>query len=449
MKTNSFNEKLVRLTIRDLGSQGEGVGTLEGYTFFVEGALPGEEVIARETLRKARYGKGELVEILKESKDRIIPICPLFGTCGGCQLMHLAYAAQLKVKTERVKNALVRLGGFEEVDVKPCLPSPLPLGYRNKIQFVACGHSLLELGLYAKASHDPVFVEDCFLHSEKGQEVYHTVRFLLREARLTAKELRHLLIKTALYEEKHLVVFVGRGAPTKPFFKVAKELCLRLPHVKGALYNRNDREDNVILGDAYTLLAGESFIEERLLDLTFKVSAASFFQINPLQAERLYAKALEAACLKGDERILDAYCGVGTLSLVFARHVKEVIGVEVVPEAICDAKENAKRNGVENVIFLCSKVEKYMLEQKAFDLVIVNPPRKGCDFAFLESLIKLRPLGILYVSCDPATLARDLKILVQAGYRIESIQPFDMFPQTSHVETLVKLIPFEIEKTTL
>lgn len=442
-----MSEERIKLSIESLGSHGEGVGRLNGFTLFVDGALPGETVEVQVTERHQRYGKAEMLNIIEASPHRVAPSCQLFGTCGGCQLMHLSYKEQLKIKQQRVIDALQRIGKIKEIDVPVCVPSNQSLAYRNKIQLpVRQGKVDIAIGLYARSSHTLVEVETCPIHCSIGDSVYQSVSALVKLSDIQAYdpktgegELRHLLIKSAVHTGQVLVILVTHSDSTHLTGALAKKIMEQCPQVKGVVQNINSKNDNVILGAKYHLLAGAGYIQEALGDLLFKVSPASFFQVNAEQALKLYAKAVEFADLSGHETILDAYCGVGTMSLFFAKHAKNVLGVECVREAIVDAKENAALNGVKNVSFVCQSAESYIASLKAIDCVVLNPPRKGCDPVVLKELGRLRPKTIVYISCDPSTLARDLAQLISFGYHLTNIQPFDMFPQTAHVECVAKL----------
>lgn len=427
-------EDHVDIEIDNLGVYGEGVGRKEGLIYFVEGALPGERVKIAVTEKRSSFARGELLSILRESKERVTPPCPLFDRCGGCQIMHLAYEKQLYYKQRRVQEALTRIGGLQSDLVAPCLPSPSPLAYRNKIQLPL--DSSGRLGLYARHSHTIIPVDKCLIHCDLGEEVFHVVSRLLKA--MPQPSLRHLLIKTATHTNEALVVLITKTKePLKTFAEaVAKEA----PSVKGVVQRYEPRETNAILGSELCTLVGQGWIEEELSGLRFKISPTSFFQVNPAQAEVLYEKALAEAELTGAERVLDAYCGVGTLSLLFAKRAREVTGIETVGEAIADAKENAQRNGIDNAIFLTGKAEEKIKEVKGIDVALLNPPRKGCEKSLLLSLAAKKPGRIIYISCDPATLARDLKILVEKGYTLKGVQPVDMFPQTMHVESIATLV---------
>lgn len=439
---------LTELTIDDLGSAGEAVGSFQGLRVFIEGALPGERVKARVIQRKKSYARAELEEILLASSQRVQPPCPVFGRCGGCQLQHLSYEAQLEAKRQRVQAAMLRIAGLSDLEVRPCVPSPAEYAYRNKIQLrVGVGpDKRCQLGLFAKRSHTLIHVDHCLIHCEIGESIYPVLKELVEESPLipydehTGKgQLRTVLLRNAVNTAKVLVVFVNNGPASKVLKDLATELMRRCPLVKGVVCNINTRRDNVILGKNYQLLVGEDSITEELCGLQFKVSPASFFQVNSGQAAQLYDHVLSVAELSQDSTLLDAYCGVGTLALYAAKKAQQVIGVEVVPQAIEDAKANAQRNGITNARFLCGKVEELVTSLPPVDSIFLNPPRAGCDLAMLEGLVRLGAKRLVYVSCDPATLARDLKILGKLGYKILEVQPFDMFPQTMHVESVAVL----------
>ena len=427
------------ISIERLGMSGEGVGQIDGYTVFVTGALPGERARARLVERRRRFGRAEVLELLMRSPKRVEPVCSLFGKCGGCQVMHLEYDEQLVFKRQRVVDALERIGKFSGVEVASCAPSPSPLHYRNKIQLPVCPGGEMRLGLYARGTHDVVEIERCFIHCELGERAFHAVCTILKGAKWESGVLRYVLIKTAVNTNQVLVVLVTREASPEGLIELAEQIMAAAPEIKGVVHHVNRRSDNVVLSGEFKAIVGEGAIEERIDGFVFKVSPASFFQVNTAQAERLYRRAVKLAGLTGSEVVLDAYCGVGTLSLFLAGEAKEVLGVECVAEAIEDANENAKKNGIANVSFFCAQVEEFLGKMKIVDVALLNPPRKGCDPAVLETLVALKPKGIVYVSCDPATLARDLALLCDGGYSLDRVEPFDMFPQTAHVETLVSL----------
>lgn len=416
----------VIIYIRDLTVWGEGVGSHEGLTIFVEKALPGETVLVRITEKKPSYAKAELVEILERSEARVSPICKLFGKCGGCQIMHLNYQHQIELKTKRVKDAFERIGKLQKFTLYPCEPSPKPLHYRNKMQMPV--DSNLKLGLYAKRSHQIVPVETCYIQSTSTDQILKKIALV--------EGIRHVLVRSNRAGEI-LIVLVTRKKPTPTIKKLAEEISL-LKGVKGVLHGLNARDDNVLFSDAYTLLFGEEQIEENVLDIRVKISPASFFQVNIEQAEYLYKKAYELADLKKGDRVLDAYSGIGVFSTYLAKQGIAVIGIEVVPPAVEDAKINAKMNDVK-VDFRLGRVEDLISSIESLDVIFLNPPRKGCEEIVLQAAISKKPKKIIYTSCDPATLARDLLFFANHGYRKIEAYPFDMFPQTMHVETVVKI----------
>lgn len=428
----------ITVTIDGLGHSGEGVGRCHGLTTFIDGALPGETVEAELIVSKKSYTKGNLLRILSPSKERVSPPCPYFGKCGGCQLMHLSETGQLENKRQRVQDALKRIGKID-AEVLPTIASPKPLHYRNKIQLVMSPNGP---GFYRKGSHDVISVDHCLIHCELGEKVFQELQkhsFTPYDENTGQGEIRHILIKSALHTKKVLITFVSNIDATEELKNTANQILKSCPEVAGIVHNRNSRRDNVILGKEYSLLAGKSEIIEKLNNLEFSISSASFFQVNTLQAEAMYQKVIEFSKINPNHRVIDAYCGVGSISLQFARLCKEVIGIESVPEAIQDARANAKRNQIKNCSFICGKVEETIGSIDPADLVVLNPPRKGCEPSVLQAIAKMRPNRVIYVSCDPATLARDLKILAELGYCVQEVQPFDMFPQTSHVETVALL----------
>jgi 23S rRNA (uracil1939-C5)-methyltransferase len=424
---------LVELTVERLGIYGEGVARLDGLTVFVDGVLPQEKVSAHVFERRRSFAKARALSLLQRSPHRIKPSCPLFERCGGCQLMHLSEEQQLEAKRLRVADALQRIGKLN-IEVDPCIRSPQTLGYRNKIQLPMSAN--LTLGLYAKNTHHIVEIEHCQIHCPLGEKVLGHVQHILKK-HPKAKEIKAVLIKTAVHTHQVLLALVTKSNAL--LTDVAEQVMHIAPEVKGVVQNFNPSETNTVLGNQFKTIAGQGWIEEKLCGLWFKVSPASFFQVNPAQAEALYEKVLQLGYLSGEETVLDAFCGVGTLALIFAKKTKKVIGIEIVPQAIVDAEENALRNGIENTTFLCGKAEEKISLLKEIDVAILNPPRKGCESALLKALIAKRVERILYVSCDPATLARDLSVLCNAGYKLASVQPFDMFPQTMHVECVASL----------
>ncbi len=460
-------DDIITISIHSFGESGEGVGDHEGYRIYVDGVLPGEIATVRLSSCHKTYAHATLLDIQSPSKYRVQPVCKHFGVCGGCQIMHLDYSQQLLLKQSKVVHALQKWENVKSLSVSSCIKSPKELNYRNKTQLPArqgIGERGLEevrLGLYARSSHDLVEIERCFIHSDLGEQVYKEVRKVIKDSHLTAYDaqsgqeklcqeqlchaqlyrgyLRHVLIKSSESFSEALVILVTTCQESESLISLGHRIMQSSPYIKGVVHNMNRTDGNVVLGDKYEILAGTGHIHQRLGDLTFTLSPASFFQVNSGQAECLYTKAIEFAGLCGDETVLDAYCGVGTISLFFAKHVQRIIGVECIPQAIENARENAKLNGILNAEFICAHAEDYVSNLNSIDVVILNPPRKGCERRFLDGIRRLNPSRIVYISCNPVSLARDLSYLVDLGYNVQAIQPYDMFPQTAHVECVVQL----------
>lgn len=423
-----------QLFITSLSSSGEGIGTLDGLKIFVDGALPGETVEVEILSSKKNYATAKLLSILKPSPDRVKPPCPLFGTCGGCQVMHASYSAQLSLKRQRVTDSLKHIGGFQDLNVENCLPSPSPLGYRNKIQLpVVWDQHSKSIGLYRKQTHEIIPVSRCLIQSDQGGEI-----LLALIEKLAVPSVRYILLRNAVINKEAMVILVTDGTFSNELTQFAEELIQSNPLIKGVVENINTRNDNVILGPHFRTLAGRGWIFESLLGKTFKIAPNAFFQVNSFQTEKLYELALRMADIQSDEVVLDAYCGVGTLAIFAEEKASHVIGIECVDQAVQAARENAVLNQAAKCRFLCGQAERLIGRIKKCDAVFLNPPRKGCQEALLQSLLKQKPKKIVYISCDPATLARDLRCLVPS-YKIDYVQPVDMFPQTMHVETIARL----------
>lgn len=431
-----------KVEIRDLGSSGEGVGSIGEYTVFVDGILPGETGIVEVVETRKNFCRAKLVEITKHSENRIEPICPVFGVCGGCQIMHLNYQAQLQWKKERITESLKRIGKIDPLVVKEVSPSVDELYYRNKIQLPATNvKGKIALGLYKKASHKVIPITKCFIHNALGEGCFQKVGEILEKSSLEVYDeeskkgyLRNVLIRTAVKNKQILVMFIVTGAPSAELKRVAKEVAL-LENVVSVFYGKNERDDNVLFPNEVILLEGRECIQEEVLGLNIQLSPQSFFQVNTGQAEKIYQKAFSLANVKSGEKALDLFCGIGIFACFLAKKGIDVTGVEVVPKAIEDAKANAKRNGV-SIHAIVATAEKYMKEAPPVDVVFVNPPRKGCEETVISAMIHMRPSRVVYTSCDPATLARDAKLLEEGGYKSVEFHPFDLFPQTVHVETV-------------
>lgn len=443
--------------IHDLGNSGEGIGRVEGFTVFVPFALPEEVVKARITVVKKNYAVGEIEEIVMPSPHRIEPTCSVYGRCGGCQLQHVSYEEELRLKTEKVKNVMTRIGKIDASLVKPTLGPDEPWLYRNKMQ-VPVGRtkqgSMAEpmMGFYARGSHDIVPFETCQIQLEANNQLAKACRRIAVELGVAPYDeesgtgvLRHVIGRIGHRPDGEWMLILVTATKVLP---KAEEWVARLrdqfPQLVSIVQNYNPAKTNVIMGPTNKVLWGEEYINDYIGDLAFRLSPHSFFQVNPVQIEVLYGKALEYANLTGSETVIDAYCGTGTISLFMARQAKRVIGLEIVEPAIRDAKKNAKHNGITNTEFMVGDATKVMpaLYQKGErpDVIVVDPPRVGCTPEVLEAMAAMEPERIVYVSCNPATLARDIALLKELGYEAKEVQPVDMFPQTSHVEAVALLV---------
>jgi 23S rRNA (uracil1939-C5)-methyltransferase len=446
----------VVLTIDGLSSTGEGVGRTRGFAVFVPGALVGEEIVCTVESVKKSYARATLDRVITPSQERIEPACDLYPSCGGCQLLHLSHEGQLAAKRQRVVDAVTRIGGLDDVTVHPVIGMADPWRYRNKVQHaVGLRGDELVTGCYMGGTHEVVPTEDCHIQHQASMAIIATVRRLAREFGLSVYDgasrqgmLRHVLVKYAYGTGAAMVVLVtnGAGFPGGRGEEFGARIAQDHPEVKSVIQNVNTARGSMVLGRKNIVLWGEETITDRMEGLAFRISATSFYQVNPIQTVTLYRKALEYARLDGTERVLDAYCGVGTLSLFLARAAREVYGIESVGEAVRDARANADLNRIDNARFIVGRVEdvlpRLVREGVTFDVAVVDPPRAGCDPAVLQALAgnKKSDAGvkrIVYVSCNPSTMARDLKVLDELGYIACEIQPVDMFPNTFHVETVV------------
>lgn len=443
----------VNIEINGLGHSGEGVGRYQNIAVFVPGALIGERVRVRIKQVKKSFARGELVEILKNSTSRLEPTCKYYQHCGGCQLQHLDYQAQLAHKRTVVESALQKIGGLPDVTVLPTLGMNDPWHYRNKIHLqVKEEKGRIKLGFYAEGSYELVAGlagQTCLLVQQEINQVIVTLEELINEYKLTPYHwgkkqglLRHVMIRRGFHTGQCMVVLITSPEKWPTAKSFSQTLIARQPKITSVIRNINNNPGRIVLGRENQVLSGKEYIEDELGALKFNISASSFYQINPLQTEVLYRKAMEYAQLTGKERVIDAYCGIGTIALYLARYAGEVVGMEIVPAAVADAKENACINGLNNVKFLQGAVEK-LLPAMAKDLkpnvVVLDPPRKGCEKEVLTAISLAKVPKVVYVSCDPATLARDLGVLDKLGYQTLQVQPVDMFPWTGHVETVCKL----------
>ena len=474
--------QIVTIRIRDISDRGEGIGAEDAGTesrrtplIFVKDTVPGDLAEVSITKVKKTYAFGRLLRIIEPSPDRTEPACPVARACGGCQLQMMTYEAQLRFKESRVRNALERIGGFGDLPIRPILSAGGRLRYRNKTQ-VPVGKDKegnLVAGFYAGRTHSIIPATDCLLAPEENRYLLERILRWAKENDIPAYDeetgeglLRHILIRKGFFTGEVLVCLVSTrqlakseiDAKAASLRDLAEQLSYELslfpsrtcpaPKLAGLVVNVQPERNNVILGNETETVWGKSYIEDTIGEIRYRISAESFYQVNPEQTKKLYDTVNDFACLSGEEIVWDLYCGTGTIGLYLARGAKKVIGVEVVPQAVEDARENARQNGIENADFFCENLgnegqEKSLLREflddhtKAPSLVVVDPPRKGCDEKTIAFLLEAKPARLVYVSCDPSTLARDLRVLADGGYEIEAVQPVDMFPQTVHVETVV------------
>ncbi|HEV8474386.1 MAG TPA: 23S rRNA (uracil(1939)-C(5))-methyltransferase RlmD [Methylomirabilota bacterium] len=440
----------LELTIEDLAFGGEGVGRADGYVVFVRGGLPGDRLRVRLVEARGRFGRATIDEVLTPSPDRVDAPCPYFGRCGGCRLQHLAYPAQLAFKEKQVRDCLERLGGLGTVELRPILPAPEPYGYRNKMEFTVAGPQP-NIGLHAAERFDVVLdIERCLLQSDTMNALLDEFRRQVRDRALSVYDpqterglLRFVMMREGRRTGEAMVNVVGAAPDVETLTPVAEALRARVPQTSSVVLNVNAKKASVAVGSEEHLLLGRDHIREALGPVTFQVSANSFFQTNTVQAERLFAE-VEAACeLTGGETLLDLYSGTGAISLLLARRVRWTYGIEVAAAAVADAIRNARANGIENCTFLAGEVRHVLPDLTrqgvTASVVVADPPRAGFHPKALAALAAMAPARIVYVSCNPATLARDVGDLARHGYRLEWVQPVDMFPQTPHIEAVARL----------
>lgn len=441
----------IELAISALGNEGEGIGrTREGFTVFVKDALPGDRARVKLMKVKKQYAFGRLMEILCPSPDRVDAPCSCARACGGCQLQALSYEKQLAYKENKVRQDLIRIGGIENPPMEPIIGMEILWRYRNKAQFPVGRDKKGRLiaGFYAGRTHSIVPQRDCLLGAEVNRRILDTVLAYMEQYGIPPYDektgsglVRHILIRCGFSTGEIMVCLVVNGDRLPEEGILAARL-QEIPGMAAVLLNINRERTNVILGETVRTVWGKSYITDMLDGISFRISPLSFYQINPRQTEKLYGQALEYAALTGQETVWDVYCGIGTISLFLARRAGRVRGVEIIPQAIEDARRNAALNGIENVEFFVGKAEEVLPEQyekngMRADVVVVDPPRKGCDRAVLDTILKVAPQRIVYISCDPATMARDVKILGEGGYGVEKVRCVDMFGETCHIECVV------------
>ncbi|MFQ6390737.1 23S rRNA (uracil(1939)-C(5))-methyltransferase RlmD [Priestia aryabhattai] len=441
----------IDVAFEDLTHDGAGVAKVDGFPIFVQNALPGESGQVKVIKVKKGYAFGKLTKHHTISEQRVEAPCPVYKQCGGCQLQHVSYEGQLQFKQKQVKDVMARIGHLPDVPVHSTLGMNDPWRYRNKAQVpVAEREGGLVAGFYQQRSHDIINMDACLIQQQANDDVVQAVKSICEKHGVSAYQeqkhkgsLRHIMVRYGLVTGEIMVVIVTRTAELPNKKRIIEDIIEAMPNVKSIVQNVNSKRTNVILGNQTNVLWGEEYIYDYIGDVKFAISAKSFYQVNPEQTKVLYDKALEYADLTGEETVIDAYCGIGTISLFLAQTAKKVYGVEIVPEAIEDAKRNAELNGIHNAEFEVGEAEVvipnwYKQGIKA-DVIVVDPPRKGCDEALLNTIIDMKPKKVVYVSCGPATLARDLAILEKGGYETVEVQPVDMFPHTTHVENVAVL----------
>jgi len=450
---------VVTVEITDIGVGGEGIGRVDGYTLFIKDAIIGDVVEAKVMKAKKNYGYARMMEIIHPSADRVEPKCAFARKCGGCQIQEMSYERQLAFKEQKIRGNLERIGGFDrgKIDavMEPVAGMDEPFRYRNKAQF-PFGNPVT--GFYAGRTHDIIANTECILGVEQNREILEIILQYMKENCVAAYDeksgkglIRHVLIRYGFTTKEIMVCLVINGTKLPKADRLIKKLT-QLEGMTSITLSPNTRRDNVIMGNSYEVLWGQGFITDYIGNVKYQISPLSFYQVNPVQTEKLYGLALEYADLKGTETVWDLYCGIGTISLFLAQKAKQVYGVEIVPQAIEDAKNNAKINEINNAAFYVGKAEEVLPdyyeeyakthggEKARADVIVVDPPRKGCDETLLETIVKMEPEKVVYVSCDSATLARDLKYLCENGYEIRKVRGVDQFPETVHVETVVKLV---------
>ena len=451
------------VTIEDIGVNGEGIGKVDGYTLFIKDAVIGDVVEAKVMKAKKNYGYARLMKIITPSKDRVTPVCTFARKCGGCQIQEMSYEQQLQFKHNKVRGNLERIGGFSpellEKIMEPVVGMEEPFHYRNKAQFPFGtdkeGNPIT--GFYAGRTHDIIANTDCALGVAVNKEILEKTLSFMKKYQIPSYDentgkglIRHVLIRYGFTTKEIMVCYVINGKHI-PHVEELVETLRELEGMTSITFSSNTKRTNVIMGDSYETIWGQGYITDYIGDVKYQISPLSFYQVNPVQTDKLYGLALEYADLKGNETVWDLYCGIGTISLFLAQKAKQVYGVEIIPQAIEDAKRNAAINGFENAEFYVGKAEEILPkyyeeyakthdgERAHADVIVVDPPRKGCDETLLHTMTEMQPDKIVYVSCDSATLARDLKILCERGYCLERVRAVDQFPMSVHVETVVLL----------
>lgn len=446
-----IKDKNYTIEITGMNHEGQGVGRVDNFAVFVDGAIIGETAAVKIAILKKSYAVGKLIRIIKPSPNRITPFCPVYEKCGGCSLQHMSYKAQLDFKTDLVSENIKRIAKLDDVIIHGTLGMEKAQYYRNKAQYpVGLVNGKPSIGFYAGRSHDIIDNTACGIQHGISDKVKEIAREFILETGVSAYSeqtgmglVRHIMVRTGFKTGEVMVVVVINGTKLPHQERLTQMLSEQVEGLKSVILNINTKNTNVIMGDKNITIFGEDTITDYIGKYRFKISARSFYQVNPLQTEVLYNKALEYAGLTGKETVFDLYCGIGTISLFLSEKAKKVYGVEVVEDAIIDARENAELNGVDNAEFIVGEAEKVIPEMYRqgvrADVVVVDPPRRGCDEVLLKTLVDMQPVRIVYVSCNPSTLARDLGYLDNHGYKAVEVQPVDMFPHTPHTETVARI----------
>lgn len=446
-------EKMYVVDIVDIGQGGVGIGKFEGFTVFVDGGLVEDKIKVKITKSKKNYAVGDIVEIIEPSPYRVERKCSKeLKDCGGCQIQELDYKEQLKIKTNEVKQVISRIGKLDDVVIHDALGMEEPFRYRNKAQFpIQKVNGVPVIGFYKKKSHDIIPTDQCIIQHDVNDKIIKIIKTYIRAYKVSLYDekthtgvLRHLVTKVGFTTKEVMVVLVANGRKLPYLNELASVLKENIPGFKTLVVNVNREKTNVILGQENRIIYGDGKINDNIGDLVFEISPLSFFQVNPVQTEVLYNKALEYANLGENDTVFDIYCGIGTISLFLAQKAKKVYGIEIVEEAIEDAKRNAEINKLDNVEFYVGKAEevvpKMYKQGKRANVVVVDPPRKGCDEKVLDTIVSMQPDRIVYVSCNPSTLARDLNYLNEKGYKCKEVQPVDMFPHSVHIENVALIV---------
>jgi 23S rRNA (uracil1939-C5)-methyltransferase len=452
MRTILKKNDQVEITIEDIGSEGEGIGKYEGYTLFVKDTVMGDRALVQVMKTGKTYGYARLVKLIRPSDFRVEPRCPIAAKCGGCQLQHIDYKKQLEYKENKVRSCLKRIGGFTDIPMEPVCGMEEPYYYRNKSQFPVGRNKdgSVAIGFYAGRTHSIIDTRQCCIGAKVNEDILALMRNFIERYRIEPYDeethkglLRHILIRVGHSTGEIMVCLVVNGTQL-PYKEELIQGLRQIKGMKSICLNVNKEKTNVILGEKIIPLWGEPYITDCIGSIQYRISPLSFYQVNPLQTKKLYEIALDYADLHGDEVVWDLYCGIGTISLFFAQKARMVYGVEIIPQAIEDAKTNARINGIENAEFYIGAAEevlpgKYREENIKADVIVVDPPRKGCEQSLLDTMLAMSPRRIVYVSCDPATLARDLKYLCEKDYELAKVRAVDQFGHSVHVETVVLL----------